>query len=200
MTSHHPSSLFKAQEDLSDHEFDNIFNDVISQSSPTTKSSSLTKTMKKESVKTDKRSGQTIVNPKPIISNHSSHQALLVTCTSNVVTARNVQLLNGDDEYEDSTIVTAVGQPIIVAEELGETTAINLSSNGQWLALALSCFQVWIIQLTWKSVKQAASNTSATRLPKIINAVRHHATLEGHKALIHGLHFLKGDIKWRILS
>ena len=122
----------------------------------------------------------------------NKHQGLLVTCTNETVAARTVQLLDNDNKEEGGTIVTAIGQPIVVAEELGEITAINLSCNGQWLALALSCFQIWIIQLSWKSVKQTKSGVLGNDVPKIISSVRHHATLEGHRARIHGLHFLKG--------
>ena len=101
-------------------------------------------------------------------------------------------MLDNDSQEVDCTIVTAIGQPIVVAEELGEITAINLSRNGQWLALSLSCFQIWIIQLIWKSVKQTKPDGLENDVPKIISSVRHHATLEGHRARIHGLHFLKG--------
>ena len=140
----------------------------------------------------DVKSGQTVTNSNSVISKQSSCQGLLVTCTNDIVAARSVQLSDDINDYPDSTIVTAVGQPITVAEELGEITAISLSSNGEWLSLALGCFQIWIIQLCWKSIKQVGLNSSTTCLPKIINAVRHHATLEGHRARIHGLHFLKG--------
>ena len=188
--------MSKTEEDVSDHEFDNIFNDVCQ--TPPTKSF-WTIPAKKECV-TDKKFAQNSLKSKPPNPNPGQqHQGLLVTCTHNVVTARNVQLLSSDEHDTTSkgtTNITAVGQPIIVAEELGEVTCLNLTSNGEWLALALSCLQIWIIQLTWKTVNQAQSNTSSTVcLPKIIKAVRHHATLDGHKAPIHGLHFLKGKMR-----
>ena len=190
-----PPSLFKAHEDLTDPEFDNIFNEVISESTTFSKPSFL-KAAKKAKTGVDKHiGGNAATTPKP-----SSHQGLLVTCTNEIVAARTVQLLHGDDKEHETKdmIVSAIGQPIVVAEELGEITAINLSSNGQWLALALSCFQIWIIQLCWKTVRQqqqsANSNTSASKQPKIISSVRHHATLEGHRARIHGLHFLAGNL------
>jgi len=130
--------------------------------------------------------------PKQINSSQGTQQGLLVTCTNEIVAARTIQLLDNDSQEVDGTIVTAIGQPIVVAEELGEITAINLSRNGQWLALSLSCFQIWIIQLIWKSVKQTKPDGLENDVPKIISSVRHHATLEGHRARIHGLHFLKG--------
>ena len=201
MQSNCPPSLFKAhEEDTSDPEFDNIFNDVISSesSSSSKSSSSLPKGSKK--AKTSSLAKSTVENKsnqKPNLSNlnQASYQGLLVTCTNETVAARTVQLMNvkhDEDKCESNTVVTAIGQPIVVAEELGEVTAINLSSNGEWLALALSCFQIWIIQLSWKSVKQTKAASPNNRLPKIISAVRHLATLEGHRSLIHGLHFLKG--------
>ena len=123
-----------------------------------------------------------------------THQGLLVTCTNETVAARTVQLLDNDNTEGNGATVTAIGQPIVVAEELGEITALNLSSNGQWLALALGCYQIWIIKLSWKSVKQTKSGVFDNDAPRIISSVRHHATLEGHRARIHGLHFLKGNL------
>ena len=188
-------SLFKSyHDDSSDPEFDSIFNECsISSSSSKSSSSSnsLPKTSKKGKINVDKKAVN-IPNPKTVSqANDTSSQGLLVTCTNDVVAARTVQLANSDYQGSNDMVVTAIGQPIIIAEELGEVTALSLSSNGQWLALALGCFQIWIIKLTWKSVKQPTANLG--RQPKIISAVRHHATLEGHRALIHGLHFLKGN-------
>mgnify|MGYP007048844883 CR=1 FL=1 len=98
-----------------------------------------------------------------------------MTCTNDVVSARTVQLANSDYQGINDMVVTAIGQPIIIAEELGEVTALSLSSNGQWLALALGCFQIWIIRLTWKPVKQPTANLTLGRLPKIISAVIHYS-------------------------
>ena len=195
LNSNKAPSLFKPyHDDSSDPEFDNIFNECsISSSSSKSSSSSnsLPKTSKKGKINADKKAVN-ILTPKTVSqANDMSSQGLLVTCTNDVVAARTVQLANSDYQGSNDMVVTAIGQPIIIAEELGEVTALSLSSNGQWLALALGCFQIWIIRLTWKSVKQPTANLG--RLPKIISAVRHHATLEGHRALIHGLHFLKGN-------
>ena len=192
-------SLFKDNEDSSDPEFDNIFNNVIYQSSSSSKSSStssLQKTKKKTKTHQSGSSmgGNSITKENPHTNNvKPTHQGLLVTCTNEIVAARTVQLLHSDNKEEKGTVVTAIGQPIVVAEELGEITSLNLSSNGQWLALSLSCFQIWIIQLSWKSVKQKRLGALENDVPKIISSVRHHATLEGHRARIHGLHFLRGS-------
>ena len=203
LNSNKAPSLFKPyHDDSSDPEFDNIFNECsISSSSSKSSSSSnsLPKTSKKGKINVDKKAVN-IPTPKPVSqTNDTSSQGLLVTCTNDVVAARTVQLANSDYQGNNDMVVTAIGQPIIIAEELGEVTALSLSSNGQWLALALGCFQIWIIRLTWKPVKQPTANLTLGRLPKIISAVRHHATLEGHRALIHGLHFLKGN-KWNVLK
>ena len=197
LNSNKAPSLFKPyHDDSSDPEFDNIFNECsISSSSSKSSSSSnsLPKTSKKGKINVDKKAVN-ILTPKTVSqANDTSSQGLLVTCTNDVVAARTVQLANSDYQGSNDMVVTAIGQPIIIAEELGEVTALSLSSNGQWLALALGCFQIWIIRLTWKPVKQPTANITLGRLPKIISAVRHHATLEGHRALIHGLHFLKGN-------
>ena len=125
-------SLFKANEDLSDTEFDNIFNDVVSESSTLSKSSKNTKKTK-SSIDRNNTPNSTI--PKSLNVNNSPHQGLLVTCSNETVAARTVQLLHNGGKYEENTVVTAIGQPIVVAEELGEITAINLSNNGQWLSL-----------------------------------------------------------------
>ena len=193
-TTNAPPSLFKANEESSDPEFDNIFNDAISSETTTGSKSSSTffKATRKIKASVDKNKGDIATGPKPSNVNQPTHQGLLVTCTNEIVAARTVQLLHSDEKYESDMVVAAIGQPIVVAEELGEITAINLSTDGQWLALALSCFQIWIIQLCWKSVRLTNSNTSANKQPKIISSVRHHATLEGHRARIHGLHFLTG--------
>ena len=214
-------SLSKDEKDDSDDcEFDSIFNEVTSASQPQpTKQPAFVTSRKHDISSQNKKPIKTNANPKP------SSQGLLVTCTNNTVIARNIQLLSNNsqdtsDGVNHDMIVTAIGQPIIVAEELGEVTSLDLSHDGQWLALALGngCHQVWIIQLTWKQVQHFQNNndgrpnqssTSMTssppiapitsnsnqnncHLPQIIKAVRHHATLDGHKAPIHGLHFLKG--------
>jgi tricorn protease-like protein len=76
-----------------------------------------------------------------------------------------------------------VGENITLAEELGEISSMTLSSSGKFLALALENFEVWILKLGWKW--QEDKNPAR----KCIRDVNHHATLEGHRSIVTGLHF-----------
>ena len=58
-----------------------------------------------------------------------------------------------------------------------------LSNSGEFLALALENFEVWILKLGWKSLEDQTSDR------KSIKDVNHHATLEGHRSLVTGLHY-----------
>ena len=62
--------------------------------------------------------------------------------------------------------------------------SLEMSSNGQWLAIGLDC-QIWILKLNW------------TKEGGKISKIDHFATFEGHREPISGLHLMdcKDDAK-----
>ena len=77
-----------------------------------------------------------------------------------------------------------MSQPVVIAEELGDVTALAMSANGRWLALGLG-LQVWVIQVAWKMDSLMAWT---------IKDVKHKATLDGHKSSIFKVEFLNGEL------
>ena len=71
------------------------------------------------------------------------------------------------------------GPPVVIAEDLGDVTAVAVAPTGRWLALGLGS-QVWVIAVAWRA------DTATVR------GVEHRATLEGHTSSIFGLQFLNG--------
>ena len=79
--------------------------------------------------------------------------------------------------------IIGIGESITLAEELGDISSMALSHCGEFLALALENFEVWILKLGWKSLEDKTPDK------KCIKEVNHHATLEGHRSLVTGLHY-----------
>jgi hypothetical protein len=67
-----------------------------------------------------------------------------------------------------------------LAEDLGDVSSIALSSTGEFLSLALHNAEVWVLKLGWNLNCEKVS----------IKEVDHYATLEGHRSVVSGLHYL----------
>ena len=69
-------------------------------------------------------------------------------------------------------------------DQLDFRCSLEMSSNGQWLAIGLDC-QIWILKLNW------------TKEGGKISKIDHFATFEGHREPISGLHLMdcKDDAK-----
>lgn len=87
-----------------------------------------------------------------------------------VTTKKKIILVNLQPGHENYGLQT------LLAEELHDISCLEMSSNGQWLAIGLDT-QIWILKLEW-SIKSCK-----------VCQIDHFATFEGHREPISGLLF-----------
>jgi hypothetical protein len=113
--------------------------------------------------------------------------------------------------------VVDVGDAVTLAEDLGDISGVALNASAGYLSLAVENCQVWVLKLGWsnhdgakssknvtekcsKNVTEKCSKTSPSKSSKqpaeicsnrlSITDVAHFATLEGHKSIVIGLHYI----------
>ena len=88
--------------------------------------------------------------------------------------------------------ISEVGESVTLAEDLGEVSGLALDSKAEFLSLALENSEVWVLRLSWRSSPEDSSNKKSERSKKrpSIGEVSHFATLEGHRSVVTGLHYI----------
>jgi len=100
-----------------------------------------------------------------------------------------------DEELE----IVEIGESVTLAEDLGEISGLALNSAAEYLALALENSEVWVLRLSWKKTQEICPKKvvengfkSSTKFSNkiCISEVSHFATLEGHRSVVTGLHYI----------
>jgi len=93
-----------------------------------------------------------------------------------------------------STIeIVEVGESVTLAEDLGQVSSLSLNSSGEFLSLALENSEVWVLKLGWNHLEESSEKST-------IKEVNHYATLEGHRSVVTGLHYIGKTVKTRLTT
>ena len=94
--------------------------------------------------------------------------------------------------------IVDVGESVTLAEDLGEISGLALDPTSQYLSLAIENAEVWVLKLSWRENFEESSKKASEKCPKdgnfstkiSIKEVNHFATLEGHRSVVTGLHYI----------